>query len=310
MPSQWIVNGTCHSTMNFSFRQMQAFLAVSRHASFTKAAEQLHISQAGLSAMVRDLETQLDCRLFERTTRAVRLTPAGERLLPVAQRTVQDLGAAVAQIGALGASTRGRLRVGVTPLIASCVIPDVLKQFRQLAPHLWVDVSDLDRSLIAAKVESGELDAGFGAFFSRVSGIRRQTIFPARLTLAVPRVDGDKRLSIRWPQIDRDNLIALPDVNPIQKLVSHHLGLHGESGRTVTHLETALAMVESGLGQAVVPSFAAVGNKRWNVRLIPIVPRVAVDYYYITRAGQGETEQINTFARCFGEVATALMVAH
>src|SRR3546814_2043466 len=75
--------------MNFSFRQMRAFLAVARHASLTKAAEQLHISQAGLSAMVRDLETQLDCRLFERTTRAVRLTAAGQSLLPVAQRTVQ-----------------------------------------------------------------------------------------------------------------------------------------------------------------------------------------------------------------------------
>ena len=108
--------------MNFSFRQMRAFLAVARHASFTKAAEQLHISQAGLSAMVRDLETQLDCRLFERTTRAVRLTPAGQALLPVAQRTVHDLGAAVAQLGALGASGRDRLRVGVTPLIACSVI--------------------------------------------------------------------------------------------------------------------------------------------------------------------------------------------
>ena len=294
--------------MNFSFRQMRAFLAVARHASFTKAAEQLHISQAGLSAMVRDLETQLGCRLFERTTRAVRLTPAGQSLLPVAHRTVQDLGAAVAQLGALGASARDRLRVGVTPLIACSVIPDVLKRFHQLEPRLRVDVMDLDRSLIAAKVESGELDAGFGAFFTRVSGIRRQTVFPARLVLAVPGVDGDRRKSVRWPQIDRDSLIVLPDENPIQKLVNRHLGIQGDaSPRMVTHLETVLAMVEAGLGQAVVPSFAAVANQRWKVRLVPITPGVALDYYCITRAGQGDAEPIDAFARCFGEVATAYM---
>lgn len=294
--------------MNFSFRQMRAFLAVARLASFTKAAEQLHISQAGLSAMVRDLETQLGCRLFERTTRAVRLTPAGHSLLPVAHRTVHELGAAVAQLGALGASTRERLRIGVTPLIACSVIPDVLKRFHKLAPQLRVDVMDLDRSLIAARVESGELDAGFGAFFTRVSGIRRQTVFPARLALAVPRVDSDRRKSVRWPQIDRDRLIVLPDDNQIQKLVNRHLGLQGVGApRMVTHLETVLAMVEAGLGQAVVPSFAAVASRRWKVRLVPIAPAVAVDYYCITRAGQGDSEHIDAFARCFGEVATAHM---
>jgi len=294
--------------MNFSFRQMRAFLAVARHASFTKAAEQLHISQAGLSAMVRDLETQLGCRLFERTTRAVRLTAAGLSLLPVAQRTVQDLGAAVAQLGALGAGGHDRLRVGVTPLIACSVIPDVLKRMHKLAPRLRVDVTDLDRSLIAARVESGGLDAGFGAFFTRASGIRRQTVFPARLALAVPRVESDRRRSVRWQQIDRDSLIALPDENPIQRLVNQHLGVRGDApGRVVTHLETVLALVEAGLDQAVVPSFAAVGSKRWRVRLVPIAPAEAVDYYCITRAGQGDSDHIDAFARCFAEVATAYM---
>jgi len=297
-------------TMNFSFRQMRAFLAVARHASFTKAAEQLHISQAGLSAMVRDLETQLGSRLFERTTRAVRLTPAGQSLLPLAQRAVQDLGAAVAQLGALGAGGRDRLRIGVTPLIACSVIPDVLKRFQALAPQVRVEVMDLDRSLIAARVESGDLDAGFGAFFTRAAGIRRQTVFPARLALAVPRVEGERRRSVRWPQIDRDGLIALPDENPIQRLVNRHLGVQGDApARVVTHLETVLAMVEAGLGQAVVPSFAAVARRRWRVSLVPVAPRVAVDYYCIMRAGQGDGERIDAFAQCFGSVAAEHMGA-
>src|SRR3546814_4803219 len=90
----------------------------------------------------------------------------------------------------------------------------------RLAPQLRVDVMDLDRSLIAARVESGDLDAGFGAFFTRASGIRRQTVFPARLALAVTRVERDRRWSVRWHQIYRDRIIALPAENPIQRLVN------------------------------------------------------------------------------------------
>lgn len=287
---------------------MRAFLAVARYASFTKAAEQLHITQAGLSAMIRDLEAQLDCRLFERTTRTVRLTPAGQSLLPVAQRTMQDLGDAVSQLSALDANNRQSLRVGVTPLIASSVIPDVLIRLQEQAPQLKVDVVDMDRSQIAAGVESGDLDAGFGAFFMRASGVRRQTLFPARLVLAVPSLVHALKRSVRWPQIDRRGLIALPDSNDIQRLVNQHLGVQGDApARVVTHLETVLAMVEAGLGHAVVPSFAAVAGKRWRVKLVPITPAVPVDYYCITRAGQGGSQGIASFVTCFTEIATGYM---
>src|ERR1700754_4665481 len=98
--------------MNFSMRQLRAFIAVAQHASFTKAAEQFHITQAGLSAMVRELEEQMQCRLFERTTRAVRLTPAGTHLLPIAQRTVRDLGDAAASLATLDSPRPDRLCVG------------------------------------------------------------------------------------------------------------------------------------------------------------------------------------------------------
>lgn len=79
--------------------------------------------------------------------------------------------------------------------------------------------------------------------------------------------------------------------------------------RVVTHLETVLAMVEAGLGQAVVPSFAAVARRRWRVSLVPVAPRVAVDYYCIMRAGQGDGERIDAFAQCFGSVAAEHMGA-
>lgn len=294
--------------MNFSYRQLRAFLAVASHGSFTKAAEQMHVTQAGLSAMIRELEEQADCRLFERTTRTVRLTDAGQRLLPVADRAVHDLGRTLGELGTLSAPA-DRIKVGVTPLIACSVMPEVLRRFGKRAPHTRVDVADLDRGLIQQRVEHGELDAGFGAFFSRVSGIRRSEVFPSRLVLAVARDGWKGRSSARWQDVDPQRLISLPPDNAIQKMVERYVSPPQDGGprRVATHLETVLAMVEAGLGHAVVPSFAAVAGSRWRVRLVPISPAVPLDYYCITRAGRPEPVQVAQFREEFRTVALEYM---
>ncbi|WP_066634132.1 LysR family transcriptional regulator [Bordetella sp. H567] len=292
--------------MNFSLRQLNAFIAVARNASFTKAAEQFHITQAGLSAMVRELEEQLNCRLFERTTRVVRLTPAGARLLPVVERTVGELGAAAADVASLERPQRNRARIGVTPLIACSVIPDVLKRLQRIVPEADFEVSDLDRALIQGQVERGELDAGFGAFFNRVSGIRRRALFQWHPVLAV--APGSRRTTspTAWTDVAIDNLISLPRDNPIQQLVDRRLHItpaDAPKGRTVTHLETAMAMVEAGLGQAIVPSFAAVARSRWRVRFVTMEPVLALNYYCITPAGRPVPPLVEHFAAVFTAVA-------
>lgn len=296
--------------MNLSLRQLHAFIAVARHASFTKAAEQLHITQAGLSAMVRDLEEQLSSRLFERTTRVVRLTPAGAQLLPVVERTVRELSDAAAGIASMERPRRNHARIGVTPLIACSVIPEVLKRLQQIAPEVDVDVVDLDRALIQQQVEGGQLDAGFGAFFNRVSGIRRRSLFQWQAVLACAPAARPKRRAVRWGDIAPEGLISLPRDNPIQQLVDRRLGsppAQATAGRTVTHLETAMALVEAGLGQAVVPSFAAVARSRWRVGFIKVEPVVELDYYCITRAGRPGSALVDQFAAVFAAVACAYM---
>jgi DNA-binding transcriptional LysR family regulator len=76
------------------------------------------------------------------------------------------------------------LRVGVTPLIASSILPQVLRACSEAQPEWRVEVADMDRSLIQQGVEDGTLDAGFGAFFQKTAGLRRRRLFPAELVLA------------------------------------------------------------------------------------------------------------------------------
>src|SRR5215472_1394593 len=87
------------SSMEFSSRQLRAFVLAAQHRSFTRAAEALFITPSGLSVLIRELETQLGFRLFDRTTRSVSLTNYGTRLVPVIRRNLDQLDAAMSQVG-------------------------------------------------------------------------------------------------------------------------------------------------------------------------------------------------------------------
>lgn len=282
-------------------RQLRAFVAIARSHSFTRAAEQLHITQPGLSGMVRDIEQQLDCRLFERTTRAVALTEHGRAFLPVATRVLAELDAVTSSLGKLSAAGRRRLVLGATPVIASSVLPEVCRAFAKTQPGVRVEIHDLDRAQIDAGVRNGELDAGFGVFLHAASGIRRTPLLKTTLVLVESGVR-QRGAPVGWSELDQGTpLLALPEKNPIQELVDSHLkgGAAGGGPRQVfNHLHTLLAMVEAGAGRAVLPSFVAAAAARYGVGLRPIVrPRVYLDFYEITRAGAPRTEALVAFGR-------------
>src|SRR5262245_66125145 len=98
--------------MNITSRQLKAFLLTARHQSFSRAAEQLFITQSGMSVLVRELETQLGFRLFERTTRRVTLTEFGSKFLPIADRSLRELESAVTNLSRSAAAAKDSLSIG------------------------------------------------------------------------------------------------------------------------------------------------------------------------------------------------------
>src|SRR6185369_8249516 len=98
--------------MNITTRQLKAFVLTARHQSFSRAAEELFITQSGMSVLVRELETQLGFRLFERTTRKVMLTDPGAMFLPVAERSLRELETAALHLSRAAAGAGDCLAVG------------------------------------------------------------------------------------------------------------------------------------------------------------------------------------------------------
>ena len=115
--------------INFDLQQLQAFVAVAERGSFRAAADQIHLSAPALSRRIDKLETILGARLFNRTTRAVELTPLGRVFLDRARAALDDLESAILGISDIAASSSGRVTVACVPSAAIHFLPTVVGSF-------------------------------------------------------------------------------------------------------------------------------------------------------------------------------------
>ena len=140
-----------------NFSETNAFVAVLEQKSFTKAAEQLSLSPARVSELVRNLEERLGVRLVERTTRSVAATLAGERLLQRLRPLLDDYQAALESLEDLRSAPAGPLRLTVAPPAADFVLAPVLARFLAQYPEIDIDIA-IDRAyvdIVAARFDAG-----------------------------------------------------------------------------------------------------------------------------------------------------------
>lgn len=298
--------------MNVSTRQLQAFLAIARLGSLTRAAEEIFLTQAGLSLMLKDFEAQVGARLFDRTTRSVRLTPAGESLLPTARRMMADWENATSNVGRLTAEAEQRVSLAATPLIASSVLPQWLQAFHDAHPAVRISVSDLDRRQIQAGIEAGELDLGLGAFFRPATGIDRQLLARFDMVLVRAKPKGKKSRArgfemgqkVKWSTLEDQELVVLTNDNPIQKLVDAQLRSLEISTRRTTalqNIQAMISMVEAGHGVAALPGFVVPACTRYEVTVHTLVePAVPIEFFAVSMKGRLKTELITDLIDALG----------
>jgi DNA-binding transcriptional LysR family regulator len=298
--------------MNLSMRQMRAFLHVARIGNFTRAAEQAHMTQAGLSTLVREMERQLGARLFDRTTRMVGLTTAGRRLLPVVERVLGELDEVTGRLGAEGDAARQTLRIAATPLVSSNLLPQVFGGFRESHPRIKLKLFDADLRDVEAMVVEGEADMGLGFFFKAAAGLERMPVGHFQLMRVVPSDAGEAPPlgSVPWSSLRGAQLLGLPPGNPIQKLIDGHLAAVGAADPdrpAFNFFGTLISMVEAGFGSAVMPTFALAACRRHRVRTDLLAkPKVGLDFYRITRRGVQETEAMQAFCKTLVKALPAL----
>lgn len=168
-------------------RHLRYFLAVAEAGHFRRAALALHVSQPTLSHQIRQLELQLGAPLFERLSRGVRLTAAGEIFLRRATAMMRELGDAKREIAALQAVEGGELRVGIVSTVNVAMIPEAVGNFRNLHPKVAVAVRELAQEALEAELLAGRLDMGISFLPPRGGArIEAEPLFVERLVVVMP----------------------------------------------------------------------------------------------------------------------------
>jgi len=145
----------------FDATLLKSFQTVAQEASFTKAAERLHLTQSAVSAHVRRLEEQAGKSLLTRNTRSVALTSEGEILLGYA-RAILRLNHE-ARIKLSGATKRAHLKIGASDDFMSSWLPDVLRDFQTTRPGVTIEVRVANAGVLLSALERGELDLVVGS---------------------------------------------------------------------------------------------------------------------------------------------------
>jgi DNA-binding transcriptional LysR family regulator len=142
-------------------RQLRSVEAVARHRHFTRAAEELHLAQSALSHQIRRLEAELGTPLFERTSRRVVPTEAGEAIAARARRVLAEVDAAHAEVDELRGVLRGRIWIGPLMPAGDLDVPGLLARFSEAHPGVEVGLREGIAADMLGFVAGGELDAAF-----------------------------------------------------------------------------------------------------------------------------------------------------
>jgi DNA-binding transcriptional LysR family regulator len=243
--------------IRMDIQNIRAFLAVSETASFSRAAERLHLTQPAISKRIQAMELFLDIKLFDRIGKSVQLTEAGQALIPGYRRILDELEESERIISNLRQTTRGHLRFATSHHIGLHRLPAVLRQFSRQYPEVDLELQFMDSEQACQQVLHGEIELGIVTLPSQPDArLTLQTIWhdPMHCVVATDHPLASKE------KVSRKQLLQQPSILPstgtyTRALINSALQLdeHTNILMETNYLETIKAMVETGLGWGVIP---------------------------------------------------------
>ncbi|MDO4251163.1 MAG: LysR family transcriptional regulator [Moraxella sp.] len=261
--------------MSVSLRQLKAFVAIAHCKSFTKAADELHLTQSSLSGLIKEMEKQIDVKLFERTTRQIHLSEAGERLLPHAVRVLGEMRLLDNEIDSLKDFHQGKVRLAVSQQLAASAIPELIYRFRHAHPNVQVTLLDCPVEKVISSVQLLEADLGIGPDYPFSNDLTASELFSSPFYLVVrPEHPLARRSQIQWQELaDAGDLVTLqePFANQIMSALPTQLNERlFRADYEVNFLSTALGMTKMGLGMTLALPYSKTWVDQHGLVMIPL----------------------------------------
>lgn len=258
--------------IDITLRQLRAFIAVLDCGSFSDAAESMHLSQAALSGLIKELEGRLGVRLLDRSTRHVSVSVVGAAFEPLVRSVLANLDEAVESVLNLREVKRGVVRVAAPETLSCTLMPQLIAAYAQRYPGIDVRFADVPIEEVIAQLESGHADVGFGpAVVPLDSAFHIQTLLVDPLWVALQPTDPlAKQDQVSWQELQQHTLI-----NYMPNLMNNVLSniptrLHPHDIMNVHRVNTALSMLRIKPAFVLCPSMAKSLVEGFGLVFLPI----------------------------------------
>jgi LysR family transcriptional regulator, carnitine catabolism transcriptional activator len=292
--------------MNITLRQLRVFVAVAEAGSFTRAGDTLELPQSSVSTQLRELEDALGLRLFDRHTRMLRLTEAGQEILPLARKTIADLDSVIGSSEQLRTLGRGRVSIAASSVQAALVMPRLMRIFTEQNPGVRVEVFDVSQHEVLDMVQGGGVDFGLGTAFDGMPELTYRPLWNEAFFAIVPAGHPfAARRELSWKDLSNAPLIGPRPGNPVRQVLDHALAREGISltWRYEASLPlTIVGMVEGGMGVGVMTDSMRRVVDALGLQLRPINrPSVRREVVMVLRVGSSLSPAAEKFAQLLSQ---------
>ena len=240
--------------MNISIRQLSAFISVADNGSFTRASEQMHLTQSAVSGLIKELESSLGIVLFDRTTRQLSLSVVGHHLLPQARRILNEMQLFENEASSLTSLAQGQVRLAVSQFAASSM-PAVIAQFAKAYPDISVSLLDCSAENVLEHIQNIEIDLGVGTergFTEPDDDISADLLYQLPFCVVMPDNHAlAQKTEVIWQDLVDTPLITLqgPFIEQVTAELDEEIASHIQQARyKVSFMSTALEMTRQGFG--------------------------------------------------------------
>lgn len=288
---------------------LKAFVTVAELQSFAAAAKALHLSQPALSRRIAHLESVLEVRLFDRTTRSVELTQLGQRFFGEVRKLLQELERSVHGLHDAAQLETGDITVGCVFSAVHHFLPEVIRTFRARHPQVMVRIIEEGADEVLASVKSGEADFALNYIGMNDAEVEFTPLLKESFVLACPAGHPlARRRKVHWEELADHPYALVSHASRNRVLIDQALAHVGRGPRPaceVRHISTLIGLVQQGLVVAVVPQLTLPSDRSSVVGVRLDKPDITRTIGRIQRAGRSLSPAAEAFAAMLMQASRA-----
>ena len=271
---------------------LEIFYEVAKAKSFTKAADKLFINQSAVSIQVKKFEDILKVKLFDRSSKKIKLTYVGETLYKMAEDIFEKVKRAEKEITRVIEVDRARISIGASSIIAEPLLPSLMKDFSSTYEEIEYNVTISNKEHLLKLLKEGELD---------IIIIDSEHIIDSNLEIIsiekVPYVLISSQAYQNVEDIEKDAIItrnAIPNNNKAIEIIEDRYGINFNTKiNVVGNLEVIKGMVREGIGNVILPYYAVYKDiKKGDFKVISKIDEVKDGYELIITKDKKDLSQI------------------